>query len=102
MESRSREPTKPGVILKTLYLEPLGVSVSEFAEQIGVSRKTVSAIINGRGRVTPEMAVRFACALPPSSADLWLNLQRACDLYHAFRAVPCAAIRPLVPEAVRA
>jgi addiction module HigA family antidote len=52
-------PPHPGEIIKSLCLEPLGVSVTEAAKALGAGRKTLSAIINGRGSVTPEMAVRL-------------------------------------------
>ena len=96
MQQRSRRPTHPGAILKELYLNELGIGVSEFAEHVGVSRKTVSAVINEHARVTPELAVRFALALPTTSAEMWLNLQRECDLFDAFQAVSPTAVRPFI------
>ena len=64
-------PPHPGEIIKPLCLEPLGVG-----------RKTLSAIINGRGSVTPEMAVRLSIAVS-TSAESWLNQQAQFDLRHA-------------------
>ena len=78
MIETTRRPTHPGAILKELYLEPMHVGISEFADCIGISRKTVSAIINGHRRVTPDMAVRFSMALSNTDAEMWLNLQKAC------------------------
>ena len=95
MLERTRRPTHPGEILKELYLTPMNIGISEFAEGIGISRKTVSAIINGHRRVTPDMAVRFAMALPTTNADMWLNLQKACDLYDARRALAHVEIAPM-------
>ena len=95
MIERTRRPTHPGEILKELYLEPMDVGTSEFAACIGISRKTVSAIINGHRRVTPDMAVRFAMALPNTNADMWLNLQKACDLYDARRELSNVSITPV-------
>ena len=91
---RTRKPTHPGHILKELYLNELSIGISNFAEHIGVSRKTVSAIVNGHARVTPELAVRFALALPMTTAEMWLNLQRECDLFDAVQAVSPASILP--------
>ena len=92
--ARTRRPTHPGVVLKELYLDALGIGISEFAEHVGVSRKTVSAVVNGHARVTPELAVRFALALPSTSAAMWLNLQRECDLFDAVQTVPPASVLP--------
>ena len=81
-----RQPTHPGGILKRLYLEPLKLSIGYLAEALGVSRKTISKLINERGAVTPEMALRLSIAFK-TSAQLWLNLQQNYDLWHAQRTV---------------
>ena len=75
-------PPHPGEIIKSLCLEPLGVGVTEAAKALGVSRKTLSAIINGSGSVTPDMAVRLSIAFS-TSAESWLNQQAQLDLRHA-------------------
>lgn len=90
---RTRRPTHPGTILNTLYLDPLSISITDFADRIGISRKTISGIINGHRSVTPEMAVRFAMALPSTSAETWLNLQKAYDLYDAEQKLRAEHIR---------
>lgn len=82
MISRKRPPTHPGGILKRHYLEPLALAVSHAAAALGVSRKTVSKIVNERGDVTPDMALRLARAFR-TTPELWLNLQRNYDLWHA-------------------
>lgn len=68
------QSTHPGEIIKTLCLEPLGVAVAHAAEALGVSRKTLSAILNGRAGISPEMAVRLSIAFG-TSAESWLNQQ---------------------------
>jgi len=75
-------PPHPGEILKALCLEPLGVSVTDAAEALGVSRKTLSSILNGRSGISPEMAVRLSIAFD-TSAESWLNQQTQFDLWHA-------------------
>ena len=100
MVTTTRKPTHPGTILKELYLEPLGITIADFAAGIGISRKTVSAIVNGHRRVTPEMAVRFAMALPTTNADMWLNLQNALDLYEARQSLTPGTVRSLLPATV--
>ena len=75
-------PPHPGEVLKELCLEPLGVSVTKAAEALGVSRKTLSAILNGRSGISPEMAVRLSLAFD-SSAESWMNQQLQYDLWLA-------------------
>lgn len=77
-------PPHPGEILKGLCLEPLGISVTEAAEALGVSRKTLSAILNGRAGISPEMAIRLSLAFD-TSAESWLNQQAQYDLWLARR-----------------
>lgn len=95
MLKRTRKPIHPGEILKELYLDTLNIGISEFADRIGISRKTVSAIVNGHRGITPEMAVRFAMALPNTDADMWLNLQNACDLFEARQRLEQVKIQPV-------
>ena len=78
---RMHNPPHPGEIIKTLCLEPLGVTVTQAAEALGVSRKTLSTILNGRAGVSPEMAVRLSIAFG-TSAESWLNQQTQYDLWH--------------------
>ena len=79
---RMHNPPHPGEILKALCLEPLGVSVTDAAAARGVSRKTLSSILNGRAGISPEMAVRLSIAFD-TSAESWLNQQTQFDLWHA-------------------
>ena len=84
MNRGKRPPGHPGAILKRQYLTPLGVSISEFSETLGVSRKTVSKLVNEHGSVTADMALRLANALN-TTPHMWLNLQQRYDLWHAER-----------------
>ena len=77
---RMHNPPHPGEILRELCLEPLGLTVTEAAEGLGVSRKTLSAILNGRSSISPEMAVRLSMAFG-TSAESWLNHQLQYDLW---------------------
>ncbi len=79
---RMHNPRHPGEILRSLCLEPLGLSVTDTVEALGVSRKTLSAILNGRAGISPEMAVRLSIAFD-TSAESWLNQQTQFDLWHA-------------------
>jgi len=79
---RMHNPPHPGKIIKHLCLDPLDLSVTQAAQALGVSRKTLSAILNGRAGVSPEMAVRLSMAFS-TSAESWLNQQTQYDLWHA-------------------
>lgn len=73
-------PPHPGEIIKGLWLDPMGVSITDAAHAMGISRKTLSKVINGKGRVTPEMAFRLSRALG-SSPESWLGHQATYDLW---------------------
>jgi antitoxin HigA-1 len=76
---KMHNPPHPGEVLKELCLEPLGLSVTRAAEALGVSRKTLSAILNGRAGISPEMALRLSKAFG-TSPESWLNQQMHYDL----------------------
>lgn len=79
---RMHNPPHPGEILKSLCLEPLGLTITDTAAALGVSRKTLSSILNGRAGISPEMAVRLSIAFD-TTAESWLNQQTQFDLWHA-------------------
>lgn len=79
---RTRRPSLPGEILEELYLAPNEISIAAFAEACGVTRKHMSGIVNGHVAITAEMATRIAAALG-TTAQYWLNLQNAVDLFDA-------------------
>ncbi len=73
-------PPHPGEILKELYLEPLELTISDVAKGIGVSRKSLSELVNGKFGVSPGMAIRLGKAFS-TTPESWLNLQQQYDLY---------------------
>jgi addiction module HigA family antidote len=81
---KMRNPPHPGEVLKALCLDPLGLTITETARSLGVSRKTLSSILNGRAGISPEMAVRLSIAFD-TSAESWLNQQLQYDLWHVER-----------------
>ncbi|MBI5602876.1 MAG: HigA family addiction module antidote protein [Deltaproteobacteria bacterium] len=85
MRKIERKPTHPGKIIKEDYLKPLSLTISELSSTLGVSRKTLSKIINERGAVTPDMALRLSRAFE-TTPDLWFNLQKNYDLWEAAHA----------------
>ena len=77
---KMHNPPHPGEVLRELCLEPLGLTVTRAAEALGVSRKTLSAILNERAGISPEMAIRLSKAFG-TSAESWLNQQVQYDLW---------------------
>ncbi len=75
-------PPHPGEIIRELCLEPLGITVTDAAAALGVSRKTLSAILNGRAGISPEMAIRLAKAFD-TTPESWMNQQTQFDLWQA-------------------
>lgn len=82
MKRMIRRPTHPGDIIKQDYLLPLSISIKDMADTLGVSRKILSKIINQRGSITPDMALRLSRAFE-TTPDFWLNLQKNFDLWQA-------------------
>jgi addiction module HigA family antidote len=82
MRKKLRRPTHPGGILRRHYIEPLSMTVSGLAGVLGVSRKTLSEIVNEHASITPDMALRLSKAFK-TTPELWLNMQRNYDLWQA-------------------
>ena len=87
-------PAHPGEILKELVIEPSGVTIADASEHLNISRKTLSRLLNGRGSVTPEMALRLELVFKKPSADHWLRLQNAYDLWAARQHQSMLQVRP--------
>lgn len=79
---KMHDPPHPGEVLRSLCLEPLGLTVTDAAKALGVSRKTLSAILNQRAGISPEMAVRLSLAFD-TTAESWLAQQLQYDLWMA-------------------
>ena len=77
-----KSPSHPGRLIKSACLEPLGLSVSEAARVLGVSRPALSSLINGQAALSAEMAIRLEKAFG-STADAWVRMQGAHDLARA-------------------
>ena len=91
-----RRPVHPGEILREDFLPEYGLTVANLAHAIGVSRQTVNELVRERRALSAEMALRLG-RLFGTSAELWLNLQRAVDLWDANEAIrnEVEQIRPL-------
>jgi antitoxin HigA-1 len=93
-------PAHPGEIMKQLVLDPLALSVTDAADHLGVSRKTLSKVLNGRGTVTPEMALRIEMTFGKPDAAHWLRLQNAYDLWQARQHSRTIHVSPITTHAV--
>ena len=82
MITRKRRPSTPGKILFKHHLEPNEITVTRFAKAAKLSQKHVSQIVHGHAALSPETAVKFAAVLG-TTPELWINLQRAVDLWDA-------------------
>jgi len=85
MTMQMHNPPHPGEVIRDLCLEPLELSVTAAAEALGVTRKTLSAILNGHSGISPEMALRLSIAFD-TSPESWLNQQTQYDLWQAKKA----------------
>lgn len=92
---KMHNPPHPGEVLRELYLRPLGLTVTQTATALDVSRKTLSAILNGRAGISPEMAIRLSLAFS-TTAESWLNQQVQYDLWYADRNRKNLHVRKLV------
>lgn len=88
-------PKHPGCLVKSLCLEPLGLSVTEAAKALKVSRPTLSKLLNGRINISPEMAVRISIVFSTSD-KLWIDLQAGYDLWKAQQKKNKLHLKPLV------
>jgi addiction module HigA family antidote len=75
-------PVHPGEVLKGLYLDPLETTITDAAKKLGVTRKTLSQLVNGHGGISADMALRLSRALD-TTPELWLNMQQNYDLWKA-------------------
>ena len=83
---RAVRPTHPGEMLREDFMPDYGLTVSELAAALGVSRQTVNELLRERRALSPEMALRLS-RLFGNSPEFWLNAQRAVDLWEASRAI---------------
>jgi addiction module HigA family antidote len=98
MTKMKRKPTHPGKVIQEDYLKPLSITITEMASALGISRKTLSKIINERGAITPDMSLRLARAFD-TTPDLWMNLQKNYDLWQAEHiSKDWQRVKPLSPQ----
>lgn len=76
---RMKNPPHPGRVVRQECIEPLGLTVTEAAKRLGVTRQTLNNLVNGKGGISAEMAVRLSKAFG-SSPEVWLGMQMEYDL----------------------
>ena len=91
-------PKHPGRLVKSFCLEPLGLSVTDAAKVLKVSRPTLSKLLNGRIGISPEMAIRLSIVFSTSD-KLWVDLQAGYDLWKAQQKKNKLHLKPLAKEA---
>ena len=94
--TRMHNPPHPGEVLRDGVFVDTGITVTEFARRIGVTRVALSRVLNGKAGISADMAVRLSAALG-SSAESWLHMQANYDLWRAQKALKreVAKIEPL-------
>ena len=85
-------PPHPGEIIREFCVEPLNVSITDAAEALGVTRKTFSALLNGRSGISPEMALRLSKVFG-RTPEGWLRLQLQYDLWKARQSVDTGELK---------
>ena len=88
------KPAHPGEVLKEMYIEPLGLTVTDTARSLGITRKTLSELINGRSGISTSMALRLSKAFG-TTPELWLNMQQNFDLWKARRKIGLSKVKVL-------
>ena len=89
-----KNPPHPGGIIRDLCIKPLGLTVTEAAEGLGVTRKTLSMLLNGRAGISPEMAVRLSQAFG-RNPESWLQLQVQYDIAQVRKSAKEINLKPL-------
>ncbi len=79
---KHRKPTHPGEVLREDVITPLGLTLTEAARRLGISRKTLSAVVNGKAALTPDLAIRIGKATR-TTPESWLHMQARLDLWTA-------------------
>ena len=93
-----KAPPHPGRIVRQECIEPLGLTVTAAARGLGVTRKALSELVNGRSGISPEMAMRLSMAFGSSPA-LWLGLQMDYELAQVQRKAGRIRVRKFAPAA---
>ncbi len=88
-------PPHVGEILRELYLEPLEISVTDAAENLGVTRQALSRLVNEKSGISAEMAIRLSKAFD-TTPDYWMNLEKEYELWLAIKKVKKIKVKPFI------
>jgi addiction module HigA family antidote len=99
MLKRGLAPCHPGEILREDYIKERGLTITEVAKGLGIARGNLSAIVNERAGISPELAVKLSEAFG-NTTQFWINLQKNYELWHAERKVNRAAIQHFFTQVV--
>lgn len=77
----SHAPLHPGIIIKDVLIDSTGLTISEAAQRLGITRTTLSRLLNQHAGISPEMALRLSKLLN-TSIDMWVNLQAQYEIWH--------------------
>jgi len=94
LRDKERKPTHPGEVLREDVLPALGLTQLEFANRLGVSRRTVSELLHERRPVTPDMAIRLGKLLG-NGPEIWLRMQQTLDVWELERGQNYSHIQPV-------
>ena len=94
---RMKNPPHPGRIVRQECIEPLGLTITEVAQRLGVTRQTLDKLVNGKTGISPEMSIRLSKAFG-SSPDLWLGLQMEFDLAKAEKFAASFKVKKIAPK----
>ena len=92
-----KNPPHPGRIVRQECIEPLGLTVTEAAERLGVKRQTLSNLVNGKAGISPEMSIRLSKAFG-SSPEVWLGMQMEYDLAQAYKSADRIKVQRIAPN----
>ena len=93
-----KNPPHPGLSVRHDCIEPLGLSITDAANRLGVSRQALNNLVNGKAGISPEMAIRLDKAFG-GRAETWLRLQTIYDLAQAMKQAGKIKVRRLIPAA---
>ena len=96
-----KNPPHPGRIVRQECIEPLGITITEAARSLSVTRQTLNNLVNGKAGVSPEMAIRLSKAFG-SSPEVWLEMQMEFDLAQAEKKAGQIKIERIKPKPVAA
>jgi len=94
---RMKNPPHPGRIVRQECIEPLGLTITDAAERLGVTRQTLDKLVNGKTGISPEMSIRLGKAFG-SGPDMWLGLQMEYDLAKVEKTAKTIKVKRIAPK----